>query len=390
MKKLILIGLWATLGFHMSACGDDNQDDNTPDKTCDDLSCGDHATCDDETVACVCDTGYTDKDGICVANDAPQKDLCEAITCDDNATCNQETGACTCDEGYKDDNGTCVEDTAETNLCATVKCGQNATCDETSGACVCNDGYEDGEDGGCVEAQRTKQDFLDAIDEVEAKLCGAIETDCDGSLFDGGLTAAMCHGLVTETKDELNDMGDGEQDVACAQAILNTATCFASAADAQDGVCEELENAFEGGCEYLEEAEDEACEGLPWVKEDDDEPTEEQIQAAETYEAAKSHTCQLIEDQCGGSASTGNVGTEDEPIVITTTTSMCQDSLNGMVESILSGETNESCYTVQIALAQCVAALDTCEDVALTNWTPYGENPIPCQDEVLASYDACW
>lgn len=103
-----------------------------PDDLCEDVICGDNASCDGDTGACVCDAGYHDENGVCVSDD-----LCEDVVCGDNASCEADTGACVCDAGYILENGACVWD----DLCNDVVCSDNEVCE--AGACICDEGYSD-------------------------------------------------------------------------------------------------------------------------------------------------------------------------------------------------------------------------------------------------------
>jgi hypothetical protein len=119
----------------------DNDDNDTCALSCDENTCNDHGTCDDDsgTRVCTCEEeydgdfcdgcdeggGYQDNDGddICTPSCTNPEDPCnEHGTCDDSsgtAECDCDDGytgdACeSCDEGYIDDgNGNCIEQCTE-------------------------------------------------------------------------------------------------------------------------------------------------------------------------------------------------------------------------------------------------------------------------------------
>ena len=88
--------------------------------------CGDNAMRNPATCGCDCNTGYEKCKGSCVAK------------CGDNAMRNPTTCGCDCNTGYEECNGSCV-----------AKCGDNAMRNPATCGCDCNTGYEKCK-GSCV------------------------------------------------------------------------------------------------------------------------------------------------------------------------------------------------------------------------------------------------
>lgn len=73
----------------------------------------------------------------------PNSKPCDNVDCGEHASCDPDTGLCLCDDGYEGDE--CAP-----NLCVLndVDCGDNGDCDPTSGECQC-DTHWYGSDCGC-------------------------------------------------------------------------------------------------------------------------------------------------------------------------------------------------------------------------------------------------
>jgi hypothetical protein len=160
----------------------DNDDNTTCLRACDEDTCNDHGECDDAdgTVGCECSGGYTgafcdnceegdqdnDDNGTCTP-------ACGEDTCSGNGDCDDSDGTatCTCDTGYDgDDCSECAEGYQDNDdndscelACAEDSCNSHGDCDDSEGAISCDcdtgytgdaceacaDGYVDDEMGGC-------------------------------------------------------------------------------------------------------------------------------------------------------------------------------------------------------------------------------------------------
>ena len=88
--------------------------------------------------------------GGCVVKYVPA-DPCENVVCGNDASCNAQTGQCECAAGYFGNGCDCVD----VNECETGDndCGANTVCVNTEGAygCECASGYEMNNSGACVD-----------------------------------------------------------------------------------------------------------------------------------------------------------------------------------------------------------------------------------------------
>ncbi|MFU8803867.1 MAG: hypothetical protein ACNA8W_08680 [Bradymonadaceae bacterium] len=182
-----VIGMVLCLAFGVTACGGTDEP-RRQDDPCDAITCEANATCDAATKACVCDAGYDDVDGACVA--------VETMNCTDVAPDNAtstvvevtEPTDCgwICDTGYIEENGECFAD-EETIFC-TDEAPDNATStvvavDEPAVcAWTCNTGYVE-ENGACVEDatlyctdEAPDNATSDVVEVTEATVC---EWSCD-------------------------------------------------------------------------------------------------------------------------------------------------------------------------------------------------------------------
>ncbi len=133
-KSLVLFSALLLSASLLGGCGGGDDD------PCQDVDCGAHGSCDADSGACVCDTGYSGAActecavGYHAEGDACVADECAADgDCDDGQACN---GAESCV------GGSCQAGTP-------VDCGDNASCQEPDGDCVCDPGfYPEGD--GCV------------------------------------------------------------------------------------------------------------------------------------------------------------------------------------------------------------------------------------------------
>ena len=111
------------------------------------VNCGTHGTCavGGEGPICVCDVGFTVRDGIC--KESPVNDPCKGIECKGNGVCavvQGETAVCYCRPGYHSDGAKCIEDDVPRSPCIGVTCGGHGSCVVTSAntaLCICDQGF---------------------------------------------------------------------------------------------------------------------------------------------------------------------------------------------------------------------------------------------------------
>ena len=150
MKKSLCL-MVSAMALTLAACSNDS-DVNEIDEACENITCGDHGTCQpvsDASVVCLCDSGYhldPFDNTTCIADEAYP---CAQIDCGGNGICFitvDSTAACQCNPGYhtaENDPVSCVKDD-EADPCDGVTCSDHGTCTlDTEGAalCVCDSGY---------------------------------------------------------------------------------------------------------------------------------------------------------------------------------------------------------------------------------------------------------
>ena len=121
--------------------GDGDGDASEEPESCDDLDCGDNATCrmTDEP-ECVCERGFTLEDGDCVDINECDEGM---DACDENASCTNTEGdyECMCDEGFEGDGLVCTavaECDPEEEDCEVSECPAGQIVDEETEACRCD------------------------------------------------------------------------------------------------------------------------------------------------------------------------------------------------------------------------------------------------------------
>ncbi|MBN2493285.1 MAG: hypothetical protein JXR96_01735 [Deltaproteobacteria bacterium] len=158
---------------------------------------------------CLCNPGYVEVDGLCVAESACQPNPC---TQPQRSVCVEDGGGgfvCYCDPGYHDQEGVCAADTpCNPNPCTTVHRTVCVEQGEDAFSCDCDSGYHD-QDGDCaadtpcspnpcVEPHKTRCEILgegyachcDPGYHMEAGTCAA-DTVC------GDQTTCSGHGHCT-------------------------------------------------------------------------------------------------------------------------------------------------------------------------------------------------
>ncbi|HEY0135575.1 MAG TPA: hypothetical protein VGB85_15930 [Nannocystis sp.] len=172
----------------LAACGDDG--DGGKYKSCDDVVCGDHASCGGYLAECSCNVGYAgDPYDRCFAE---QPKSCDELVCGDNATCDGDPGECSCDAGYAGDPyKKCIAEQPPADETCALECGQNAYCSE--GECFCELDHVAvcGANAGCLPEARLcdhQQDCPNAADEAVV-VCSTplfqdwlLTDDCDDGL----------------------------------------------------------------------------------------------------------------------------------------------------------------------------------------------------------------
>lgn len=221
LRQLLTLSVALSSVFLLFGCNDEVRVFSP----CDDVVCGDNASCDRTTGACECDAGFEMYDGVCEAARCKSDQECDdgvacngaetcdvntgqcqdgtPVTCDENALCEEPSGDCVCaalhvdlGEGCEpmaceedidcDDslvcNGaeTCNQDLGQCQAGTPIDCGQDGTCEEPDGICACPPLQAD-EGSGC-EPISCQQD----ADCDDALACNGAEV-CDRDL---GICAA--------------------------------------------------------------------------------------------------------------------------------------------------------------------------------------------------------
>ena len=141
----------SAMALTLAACSNDS-DVNEIDEACENITCGDHGTCQpvsDASVVCLCDSGYhldPFDNTTCIADEAYP---CAQIDCGGNGICFitvDSTAACQCNPGYhtaENDPVSCVKDD-EADPCDGVTCSEHGTCTpdaKGNAVCMCDTGY---------------------------------------------------------------------------------------------------------------------------------------------------------------------------------------------------------------------------------------------------------
>ena len=214
---LLLTGMLGVL-----ACGSDVSEPPVA-EDCSAANCGDHGSCDIETSACVCDTGYAGND-------------CQS-----------------CDDGWQDNNGdgVCELD------CATNDCSGHGSCDDGTGepTCLCDPGFVGAECAECDEGLQDNDD--DGVCEAD---CGAVECTngtCDDSSglaecgCDAGFKGPDCDTLACGdgVLDDGEACDDGNTDAldGCSSDCLSDETCGNGVVDPTEQ-CDDGNNTLADDC----------------------------------------------------------------------------------------------------------------------------------------------
>lgn len=350
-RKYLLLSMLTMLAMLFAyGCSDDCSDD-----FCAGVTCGDNATCNPNTGACECNTGF-EGDPVAGCTQATAPITCEADTdCPENATCDTDAGECVCDEGYIQEGEECVEDTTE-GCTEDADCPENATCDTDSGECVCDDGYTM-EDGVCVE---DATDLCADVDCPENATCNAEtgECECDeGYVMDG-------EECIEEP--ECTEDADCDDGVACngAETCGDDGACVAGEDQCGD---EATCNADADTCECNDDTlvydpETSSCVACVADADCDDGIT------CNGTEMCVEGACTAGEDQCGDEA-TCNPDAD---------TCVCDDGVSYWHEA---SETCVACLTdLHCDDGQACNGLETCVDNACEAGTP-----IDCGDNATCS-----
>ena len=198
------------MALTLAACSSDS-DVNEIDEACENITCGDHGTCQpgsDASVVCLCDSGYhldPFDNTTCIADEAYP---CAQIDCGGNGICFitvDNTAACQCNPGYhtaENDPVSCVKDD-EADPCDGVTCSEHGTCTpdaEGNAVCMCDTGYHTDNSNplSCVED-------VDPCDGVTCSDHGTCTLDTEGAALcvcDSGYVNAS----ATECEVEIIDI----------------------------------------------------------------------------------------------------------------------------------------------------------------------------------------
>ena len=174
------------MALTLAACSNDS-DVNEIDEACENITCGDHGTCQpvsDASVVCLCDSGYhldPFDNTTCIADEAYP---CAQIDCGGNGICFitvDNTAACQCNPGYhtaENDPVSCVKDD-EADPCDGVTCSEHGTCSpdaEGNAVCMCDTGYhtDDSNPLSCIAD-------IDPCDGVTCSDHGTCTLDTEGA-----------------------------------------------------------------------------------------------------------------------------------------------------------------------------------------------------------------
>ena len=209
MKKSLCF-MVSAMALTLAACSSDS-DVNEIDEACENITCGDHGTCQpgsDASVVCLCDSGYhldPFDNTTCIADEAYP---CAQIDCGGNGICFitvDNTAACQCNPGYhtaENDPVSCVKDD-EADPCDGVTCSEHGTCTpdaEGNAVCMCDTGYHTDNSNplSCVED-------VDPCDGVTCSDHGTCTLDTEGAALcvcDSGYVNAS----ATECEVEIIDI----------------------------------------------------------------------------------------------------------------------------------------------------------------------------------------
>ena len=185
MKKSLCL-MVSAMALTLAACSNDS-DVNEIDEACENVTCGDHGTCQpgsDVSVVCLCDSGYhldPFDNTTCIADEAYP---CAQIDCGGNGICFitvDNTAACQCNLGYhtaENDPVSCVKDD-EADPCDGVTCSEHGTCTpdaKGNAVCMCDTGYhtDDSNPLSCIED-------VDPCDGVTCSDHGTCTLDTEGA-----------------------------------------------------------------------------------------------------------------------------------------------------------------------------------------------------------------
>ena len=187
----------ALLSASAVACGsDDDEEPGVQPTLCDDVVCGENATCDLDDGFCKCGDG---NDAVvclerqrCEPEPSPTcvSDLCDFVVCQRGQACDPTDGDCKCGNVACADNEICVEGACQAgNLCEGVECGDE-TCDPTDGICKCGTGDSAAlcSFGQVCEAGGCQDDPCAGVNCGEGTVCNPT----DGLCHCGGVDGTIC------------------------------------------------------------------------------------------------------------------------------------------------------------------------------------------------------
>ena len=236
-------------------------------KTCGDITCGPHMKCDETSVTCVCESGYTDCNGECydLSSSSQHCGDCKNICTTDKyshstelACVNSECVASACEDGYHLELGRCASNTCiegETDCihsnglgmwktCTNGEWGPFEPCDNVS----CNNDVE--KCGICVNGTKHCEDRM-LLTCANGRWQNAVE--CDAALVCSENSCVACsadshvYGNICEKHDLNNCNAHGSK---CDASVQSNGTAF----NCEDGTCKATACAsgyhlYNGGCE---------------------------------------------------------------------------------------------------------------------------------------------
>lgn len=188
------------------AC-DEKKDFSPQEDSCDDVRCNPNATCDPETLQCVCDPGFTFHNTQCIVPECESDSDCDdTLVCNGVERCDGVTKTCTtgvplqcgAHEQCNEDSEACVCETGFVNLgegCEAISCANDSDCDDNN---LCN-GMETCDIGSnrCISGTPITCTEFNEICEAATGACGCPEGFAD---IDG-----ICTRLACQTDDECSD-----------------------------------------------------------------------------------------------------------------------------------------------------------------------------------------
>lgn len=252
------------LGLSLTACGEDappHEHEDEHEESCEDVVCGEHASCDPQIFVCTCDESAVEQaDGSCAIE--PPTPTCDDLICEANSVCDPTTVECVCLDGFIEENGDCIAlaCTEDADCDDGLACNGVETCDTTTNTCVAGtpltcDGFnelclEDSGECGCPENYRL-------IDGVCTFARCQDDADCDDGLACNGVE--ICDLELNLCKRDHESLPSCNANFLCDEADGTCSSCRPGFALNANNACV----ASAATCEVDADCDDgNACNGL--------------------------------------------------------------------------------------------------------------------------------